>query len=456
MDLMQYVTNQTQPMLQCLSESLRIRSVLGPAAENAPFGTEVKRCLDHILCKASELGFETVNLDNHIGWCEYGEGEEMIVVLGHMDVVPEGDGWSFDPYGGEIRDGNILGRGALDDKGPTIAALYALAALRDSGLPLKRRVRVIFGCNEETGSRDVKYYVENGGEIPVMGFTPDASYPVINGEKGLVDVKYSKTYNQTGDLRLVRLQGGTAGNVVPAVAEAEFSCSPALAQQFAATTGDKVSFIPTESGLLVRAEGVNAHGSTPWLGENAVGRLLLALDKLPLTGELKDAVHFLAEELGVEWDGASVGIALEDAVSGKLTLNLGIISGDENALSVVLNYRYPVSLHYEDCGPIINACFQKNGFAIDREGHTNSLYMPEDSELVQTLLHIYREKTGRDEKPLSIGGGTYAKSLPNILAFGPAFPEDEDRAHQADEFAEVEKLVKTMEMIAEAMYALAK
>ena len=186
MDLNSLVLSKQDRLLSCLQENIRIPSVEGTPEEGAPYGIHCRRSLDHVLAAADAMGFKTCNVDGHVGWCEYGEGEEMVAVLGHLDVVPAGDGWSFDPWGGEIKDDKIFGRGTMDDKGPSIAALFALEALRDSGLSLKRRVRLIFGCNEETGATDVHYYLEHGGEVPVMGFTPDAEYPIINGEKGII------------------------------------------------------------------------------------------------------------------------------------------------------------------------------------------------------------------------------------------------------------------------------
>ena len=203
MDLNAYVRKMEPALLACLQENLRIPSVQGPAEPGKPYGSAVRESLDHVLAAAEKLGFSTVNMDGQLGWCEYGEGEEMVAVLGHLDVVPAGDGWSFDPWGGEIRDGRIFGRGTMDDKGPSIAALFALAALRESGLPIRRRIRLIFGCNEESGSGDMKYYLAHGGEIPVMGFTPDGEYPVINGEKGIINVTYGRELDQIGELKLL-------------------------------------------------------------------------------------------------------------------------------------------------------------------------------------------------------------------------------------------------------------
>lgn len=458
MNLEQAVLNQSEAMIKSLQESLRIPSVQGPAVEGAPYGVEVRRCLDHALDTACRLGFSVTDMDHQMGWCEYGDGEEMVAVLGHLDVVPEGDGWSFEPYGGEVRDGMILGRGTTDDKGPTIAALYALAAIKESGLPIRRRIRLFFGTNEETGSNDMKYYVSHGGEMPVMGFTPDGEYPVINGEKGIINVTFSKKYNQeTAPVRLVRLKGGLAPNVVPACAEAEFICSADLAKDIAGRSIDKVHFSLTDTGFVVQAEGVSAHGSTPELGENAIGRLLQALDTLQLDGELAKAIQFISEKIGMETDGSSAGIYLEDDISGRLTLNLGTIEGDDKGFSMKINYRYPVTKSYDDCGYKFIELFKQAGFTLESETHKASLYIPEDSELIQSLLRVYAEKTGDNNgRPKSIGGGTYAKALPNTVAFGPIFPGDEVREHEPDEYIEIDKLIKNAQIIAAAMYELAK
>lgn len=456
MTLNERVMAMENDLLSCLQENLRIPSVEGTPADGAPYGVEIRKSLDHVLASAEKLGFRTENVDGHVGWCEYGEGEEMVAVLGHLDVVPAGDGWSFDPWGGEIANGRIFGRGTMDDKGPSIAAIYALAALRDSGLPLKRRIRVLFGCNEETGAQDLKYYLAHGGEIPVMGFTPDAEYPVINGEKGIINATFSRKFTQTGELKLLSIHGGTAPNVTPAFACAKVACGAELAECIAKLYTPMMRFIRKDYGVLVEAFGVSAHGSTPHEGENAIGRLILALDTLPFEGEVRDIIHFLAEKLGMETDGKSAGIALSDEPSGGLTLNWGTLNADEEKLSMIINYRYPVTKEYADCAPVLNALFAEAGFSLEKEAHKAKLYMSADCDLVKILLKVYKDFTGIDGRPKCIGGGTYAKSLPNILAFGPIFPGDEVREHKPDEFIEIPKLMKNTQMIAAAMYEMAK
>ncbi|MBO4938262.1 MAG: dipeptidase PepV [Oscillospiraceae bacterium] len=456
MNLNEAVLLQKDALIGALCENLRIPSVQRPAEPDAPYGVDVRRSLDHALETAKALGFSVTNVDGHMGWCEYGDGEEMVAVLGHLDVVPAGDGWTVDPYGAEISDGKIWGRGTVDDKGPSIAALYALAAIRDCELPIKRRIRVLLGCNEETGSADVKYYLKNGGETPVMGFTPDGEYPVINGEKGIINVTFSRTYRQDGPVKLVDIKGGSAPNVVPSYACARFVCDEKLADRLSKLYAPSMKFSKTPDGFKAESFGVSAHGSTPGLGENAIGRLITAMDALPLSSELADAVHFLAGKLGMETDGKSAGIYLHDDVSGELTLNWGTIEGDAEKFSMKINYRYPVTFRYEDCGPRFNAQFAEAGFTMDSEVHKAKLYIPADSQLVTSLMKVYRQQTGLEGEPKSIGGGTYAKSIPNLLAFGPIFPGDEVREHKPDEYIEIDNLMKNAQIIAAAMYELAK
>ena len=381
----------------------------------------------------------------------------MVAVLGHLDVVPEGDGWSIPPYEGRVENGRIYGRGSMDDKGPTYAALYGLKAIKDSGLPMKRRVRVIFGLNEETGSEDMKYYAQHCGEFPVVGFTPDAEYPVINGEKGLLIETYGCKLEQqpAAALRLLKLEGGTAANIVPAYAKAVFACAPALAEELAARKAEGITCTVTAEGLTVEAEGVSAHGAMPEEGVNAIGRLMIFLNTLPLEGQLAVAVKLIAEKIGMETNGKSLGIYLYDEVSGELSNCMGVIAGDENELTVSLNYRYPVTKSVDQCRPVVQEVFAANGFYVVDSRYDEQLYVAPESELVQKLMSVYTEYSGRNDAPKSIGGGTYAKSMPNVVAFGAIFPGDEAREHKPDEFMELSRLVDNAIIYANSIYALA-
>ena len=454
MNFKPYIRAHADELLADLAALIQIPSVEGEPAPDAPFGAEVAHCLKKTLALCEKLGFRTVNMDNRVGWCEYGEGDEMVAVLGHLDVVPAGDGWqAAEPFSGEIKDGRIYGRGTMDDKGPTVATLYALAALKDAGFVPSRRIRILFGTNEETGCQDMVWYLEHGGEVPVMGFTPDGEYPIINGEKGIMNCVYARKLNQTGEYRLTRFEGGTVGNVSPAYAVAELTCPADAAGKIGL---DKITVTPIDGGIRVEAAGVSAHGSTPEQGENAIGRLALALSQLPLEGDLADCMAFLADRIGLETRGESLGLAMRDDLSGELTVNLGVAAFAEDTLSLTLSVRYPVTKTYDMAHPRLERAFSLGGFQETKMKHKAAIYMPPESELIRKLSKVYEEQTGDKAVLKSIGGGTYAKSIPNLVAFGPVFPGDEIREHKPDEYMEVERLLQNAEILAAAMYELAK
>lgn len=456
MDFRKFAEEHKDQLIADLQGCIRIPSVYADDDSGYPYGKHVQECLEYMLNTARRLGFPVHNMDNQVGWCEYGQGPEMVAVLCHLDVVPQGEGWSVPPYEGRVQNGRIYGRGTMDDKGPAMAALYGLAALRQAGVVPKRRIRLIFGLNEETGSADMKYYLNHGGEVPVMGITPDGEYPVINGEKGLISQTFTRALNQEGEIRLVSLQGGESHNIVPAQATAQLSCSQDTAKKIAAIQEENISCRLAENGILVEATGIGAHGGTPQEGENAIGRLMLFLQKLPLEGDLAQVVSLLAEKIGMEYDGSSLGIAMEDELSGPLTMNLGVITGTPQEISVKVNYRYPVTRTFAECGPRVEEVFAEAGFRSTFLQHKERLYMPEDSPLVQKLLDVYSRCTGDPARPKCIGGGTYAKMMPNTLAFGPIFPNDEVREHKPDEYMELDRLVDNVTILAHAMDEMAR
>lgn len=457
MELYELIDQNRDALIRDLQGCIRIPSLQADDGSGYPYGEQIHRCLHYVLDTAQALGFRVHNMDEQVGWCEYGEGEEMVAVLSHLDVVPEGEGWTVPPYGGDVIGGRLYGRGSMDDKGPALCALYGLNAIQQAGLPLKRRIRLIFGLNEETGSNDMKYYTSHGGEIPVVGITPDGEYPVINGEKGLVTEFFAKDLIQTGPIHLDELSGGTAHNIVPDYACAVLSCPRELAEKIILRRAGKVTCSLTDTGIRVEAEGIGAHGGSPEKGENAIGRLMLFLSALPLEGDLKVIVDMLASKLGMEYDGTSLGIAMSDRLSGTLTMNMGVIQKDGERVTVRLNYRYPVTHQFEECGPQVRAAFESAGFQQVHFLHKQALYMPADSPLVSKLMKVYSDYTGdRMSQPKCIGGGTYAKMIPNTLAFGPIFPGDEVREHKPDEYIEVCRLLDNTKLLASAMYEMAR
>jgi len=442
--------------------ALKIKSVGEDKKDGMPFGEGIQKALEQCLELSETLGFKTVNLDNMIGYAEYGEGDEMVAVLGHLDVVPEGGGWTYPPYAAEIHDGKIYGRGATDDKGPTIGALYALKAIKDLRLPLKRRVQIMFGLNEETGSKCIAHYVAKGGEIPVAGFTPDAEYPIINGEKGIVTCKYRRAFTQAKKLRLKSISGGIAVNVVPDYAEALLIIPESRAEEInvKAKNSDristkKISDERNENTVVIKASGVSAHGSTPEKGVNAISILLEFLHSLNFSGDLGGFLDFTHNCIALDVNGEKLGIYSEDEISGKFVFNLGVINGDENGISIEINMRYPVTHTYEEFIDIFKTKMNSGKMEEVYLHHKKSLYVSPETPFIKKLQKVYEEKTGDKADLLSIGGGTYAKSLDNVVAFGPIFRGQPMVEHKPDEYIKIDDLIKNVQIMAAAIYELA-
>lgn len=436
---------------------IRIKSVEEKNESRFPFGLGVHNSLLYCLKLSEELGFKTKNIDNMVGYAEYGEGDELIAVLGHLDVVPEGDGWIYPPYGGEIHDDKIYGRGAIDDKGPIIAALYALKAIKDVSLTLKRRVRIIFGLNEESGSACVKHYVSVGEEMPVAGFTPDAEYPIINGEKGIVGCKYVKKMKPQGQKYIKSINGGIASNVVPDYAKAEIAIPENMIKQAIklAENREKVKVEASGNGIIVEAFGLSAHGSTPEKGINAISVLTEFLSLLNLDGTSGELIDFINKYIGRDTRGKLMGIYMHDDISGDFILNMGVISGDENEVGIVLNMRYPVTKRYEDFIDKFKSVMELNDMEEIFIKNSNSLYIPADTDFIKKLRKVYEEKTGDVGEPICIGGGTYAKSMKNVVAFGPIFKGEPEVEHKPNEYIKIDSLMKNVQIMAAAIYELA-
>ena len=437
-------------MIASIQQNMRIESVRGESAPGAPYGEGPKAALDDVLALGEKLGFRTGQADNRVGWIEYGEGEEMVGILGHVDVVPAGDGWTHPAFGAEIHDGVLWGRGCLDDKGPVIMAVYALKAIRDLNLPIDRRIRVLFGSDEECGSSCVKYYVENGYEMPTIGFTPDAQFPAIFCEKGTSNfLAGTKIYNK-GEIDVEYFGGGVAANVVPPV------CKLIVNGPLKVTPEEGITVTEENGKTIVEATGFSAHGSTPELGVNAVVKLLNAVKENDFGGDFQQLVNFILEEIGNETNGKSLDILYQDEETGETTVNLGIVKYDGEEMSFTLDIRYPKNGDAEVIDDKVINRINSYNFDVLKKTNNKLLYVPKDSELVSKLVKVYEAQTGDKREPIAIGGGTYAKEFPNMVAFGPVFPGEPDVIHQPNERVAVEQLIRAAQVTAAAMYELAK
>lgn len=427
-----------------LQTLLRIPSVSrGEPKENMPYGEKVEEALQCFKDIAGSLGFEKVyDVDHRCGVVEYGEGEEILAIMGHLDVVPEGTGWTYPPYAAEIHDGRIYARGSIDDKGPAMAALYALAAVKKAGYPTKRRVRLLLGLDEECGCSGMAHYKEVEGE-PALAFTPDAVYPVVNSEMGILHAVYHKEYRSA-----VKAKVGTVANVIPGEAEATLPCpvSPvALPEGYTAKfEGNTISVI-----------GRMGHASMPELASNAMQGLLHAIAAQNLPEEDKKTLGGLASLLAFDKHGETMGIDKEDE-SGRITFMPTILEVSEEGVTITFDCRYPFTHSYEAIRSALDEKLGTLGFACLQDGNTEGHFLPKDGELVSTLMKVYQDVTGDTEsKPVSMGGGTYAKLFKNAVAFGPVFPHQEDMCHMPDESISLEDLEKNTLIMAEAIRRLA-
>lgn len=454
-----------EELIKDTQEILKIKSVetkgeIGVSC--TPFGKGVGEALEFALILCKKFGFRTVNMDGYIGYAEYGEGEEYVCVLGHLDVVPEGDGWIYFPYKAEIHDGKIYARGTVDDKGPLMAALYGLRAIKELNLQLSKKVRIIFGTNEETGSKDIEYYIKRE-KPPVSGFTPDADFPVIFAEKGIALLSFVKTASGSlGRCNILKLFGGNRPNMVPDFCTVLIECNdPESLIDMAERFGKKAGFIfkgtLLEGNVQIKSFGKSAHGSTPELGKNAIMAMFSFLGQIvERRTELADFISFFNNKVGFETGGESLGIAISDEPSGALIQNIGMVDFDGEKISLISNIRFPATFSMSQVENLIIERLEGSGIELVNLGYDNPLYYEKNSPLIKKLLKVYEEQTGENVEPIAIGTSTYAKSIPNIVAYGPIFPGDPDLDHQPNEYIEIKKLVLCSKIYGNAIYELAR
>lgn len=462
-------------MIKVLGESVAFPSVVSDPVKSAdgelmPFGKGVHESLKHMLKVGKELGFETCNLDNYAGYIDFKAAEDaadpkLCAIVGHLDVVPEGTGWKTDPYEMAEKDGYLYGRGTSDDKGPVVASLFAMKALKEEGLVPKHNIRLVLGLNEECGEESVVYYTEQCGH-PDMGFTPDGEFPIVNGEMGIMvfDIAQKlKPVSNKDELRLTRLEGGTAHNAVPRLAKAvlagdskHYDTIIDRARSYAEETGYKIKARKQGSSLVIETEGVAAHGAHPWLGLNAVSILMDFLGRISFASdELNDYIAFYNDHIGFDLHGERFGCNLEDNPSGPLILNVGIANINEELASLSINVRYPVTFTDKDVTDGIEEVLRDTSIGLIIRMAQGPIYMELNSPMVSKMVEAYRVETGDYEsKALTQSGGTYAKMVNNILCFGGEFPGEENTMHQADEKFSIESFMKMARIYARAIYSL--
>jgi predicted dipeptidase len=445
MDITSHLEKQKIPLIEAVKDLVRIPSVIAEGQDGFPFGPAIDAALRKALQIAGELGFRVFyDPQGYYGYAEIGAGKEMVGVLGHVDGVPAGspEQWqrpAFDPV---VQDGRLYGRGAQDDKGPTLAALFAVKALLEAGVSFNRRVRFIFGADEENLWRCVRRYLQIE-ETTTLGFTPDSRFPLIYAEKGLLQVVL-----EGGNHSGFRLSGGNTFNAVPDLAIYEGPRQTQLAAEL-----DRLGYAYDQGENRLRVIGKSAHAQATEEGVNAITRLAQALLGI---GQRAPALEFIVHVLGADAFGRGLFGDCQDEISGRLKCNLGILELGEQA-KLCLDLRIPVSVEKDWIVSRLQGAAEKHGFSYSEREWLAPLYVPLDTILVQTLLQIYRQVTGDAEtQPYTAGGATYARAMPNCVAFGAVFPGRPKVEHQPDEYIRLDDLYQAMQIYAQAIYALTR
>lgn len=459
---------QRDAYLTDLQTFLAINSVedMETATDGRPFGRGVAQALQFMLDKGTQDGFAVRNLDGYAGTIDLGAGADPIGILAHVDVVPAGDGWTTPPFKPSIRDGRIYARGAIDDKGPLLAAYYGMRIVRDLGLSLTKPIRYIVGTDEESGWLCMKYYGEHD-TFPEAGFSPDAEFPIVHAEKGQINPTLSLQgpVPKLAACRLLHLASGGRVNMVPDQAQADIEWPGAdlddVRRRLAAYT--KANQVKGEvraaadDTLSIVMQGKAAHGMIPHEGINAGLKLARFLHDLPFEGTDAAYLQFLAQTLHGDFYGEQLNIACEDDVTGKLTVNAGILAYDGIGATgtVQLNIRYPATHKSELSIDLLKARVAELGWTVTQLRTSRSHHVPKELPLIRTLQRVYTEQTGKPAELLTTGGATYARSMTWGVAFGAAFPGQLAVAHMRDEYAIIDDLIRAMSLYAQAIYELA-
>ena len=431
-----------------------------------PFGKYAKEALEYTLNLGKKLGFRTKNLDGYCGYIEFGEGEKLIGIIGHLDIVPSGDGWDTPPFEATIKNNKIFGRGAIDDKGPVVASLYAMKAIKDTQ-KLNCRVRLILGINEEKAWKCIKHY-KKVEELPTISFSPDANFPCIYAEKGISTIYIKDDYNKYSDfpIKISNINcNNNAINVVPKkcditidIDNSQINISDVICfiEEKVKELKFDINYSINNNSITLHSTGIQAHSAHPELGQNAISPALILLNKIftHFNYNIK-LFEFFEKCIGTEFNGKSLGINFEDE-SGKLTLNVGNFKFYENHLQIGINLRIPINTTIDAVANLID--LECKNYSLDTyiAEKQNPLYVPKDNHLVKTLCDIFNKMTGSNAEPIAIGGGTYARAFENCVSFGSNFPGDTDMCHQANEFIDIDKLILSCKIYAEAIYELSK
>ena len=432
-----------EQFLNSLQTIISYPSVLNEGENGTPFGQAIQDVLEKTLELARELGFQTyIDPEGYYGYAEIGQGEELLAVLCHLDVVPAGDlqDWQTPPFEATIVGDYLVGRGVQDDKGPSLAALYAVKSLLNDGIQFTKRIRFIFGTDEETLWRCMNRYnkIEEQADL---GFAPDSSFPLTYAEKGLLQVKlHGPGWDD------LPLQAGQALNVVPDKAT---YAGHRLEELLPVLDQSEVQYSQTEDSVTVL--GVSKHSKDAAEGVNAIVGLAESLSLI----QPHPALLFIADAVGEDATGEALFGPISDEPSGDLSFNLATLVIDQEQSEIGIDIRIPVLADKDALVARLQEIAASYQLEYEEFDYLAPLYVPLDSPLVSSLMAVYQEETGDKTPAMSSGGATFARTMGNCVAFGALFPGAEQTEHQANERAKIEDLYAAMEIYREAIQRLA-
>lgn len=456
-----YIEEHFEETIEKLKDLIRIPSKKADAKGDKPFGEPVHQALMYAENMLEDYGFITTNYDNYVVTADMNDKKYGLDILAHLDVVTEGEGWTVcPPFEPVIKDGKIYGRGTADDKGPAMAAILAMRAVKDSGVELKKGVRLILGTDEECGSSDLDYYYSKEKEAQ-MSFTPDAEFPVINTEKGRLSSKFDVEFEETVvDKMIVSLHSGAISNVVPAKADAVLKgCSVFELEKAVEVMKEReLSFTIKENGELVHlhAEGVGGHAAYPELSSNALTGILAVLKELDLSScKANDLIKGLAVLFPYgDYYGNAMGVAMKDEISGPLTLSLNVLDYEKGKLAGVFDCRAALCANDDNLTRVIEQNLDRLGLFMHEKSMIEPHHVSSDSFFVKTLLEVYEDHFGEKGEAHSTGGGTYVHHLKNGVAFGCEIAGIDNHMHGNDEFMDLEIFKKSAKIFADAIIRL--
>lgn len=435
--LYELIDSYQKDMLSTLDTLISVPSVKGKELPNMPYGENCAEVLSKMLSIADNMGFITKNFENYVGTIKFNDKPENLGILCHLDVVPVTEkNWSYPPFRATLNNDKIYGRGAIDDKGPAVAVLYAMKSIKDMGIKLKQNVRFVVGCDEENGSSDLEYYstCEN---MPPNVFTPDGSYPCINIEKGMIRVSFKMKYD--GSL-IKELNGGTVINGVPA------ECYIITDKNI--PSDKNITVEKLNNGYLVKYTGLSGHASTPELADNGITGLLNYIKQFDTSQAIQGLSKMFPHG---DYNGKSLNIFYDDPLSGKTTSVLSLISLKDGFIECKQDIRYPLNTSKEIIIDTIQNIMIENGYQPTILMAENPHHTDENSKFIKTLLDIYSSETGNKSYCKAIGGGTYVHNIDGGVAFGAEFPNDENNMHGDDEFIKLDSLMINCKMFARAI-----